>query len=203
MSKPQLIAQPKQRAPQPERAETVGDFILWDEIFPALGLRNRFGRESWIVQTRIRGSSVRRSLGAVSTLIRSAARQAAAALIAALAEERATATRPATTLASFLARWLTDSAGQWKPATYRAHISGARTHILPRLGARPVSALTAREVTDWFAALPGAPGSESMHPPLVLPLNRSACAASPSPCSGANARSRTSVVLPNLVAISI
>jgi hypothetical protein len=66
MSKPQPIAQPKRRTPQPERAETVGDFIFWDEIFPALGLRNRFGRESWIVQTRIRGSSVRRSLGAVN-----------------------------------------------------------------------------------------------------------------------------------------
>jgi hypothetical protein len=181
MSKPQPIAQPKRRTPQPERAETVGDFIFWDEIFPALGLRNRFGRESLIVQTRIRGSSVRRSLGAVTKLTRSAARQAAAALMAALAADHATATCPRTTLSSVSDRWLTDSAGQWKPATYRAHISGARTHILPRLGARPVSALTAREVTDWFAALPGAPGSESMHPPLVLPLNRSACAASPIP----------------------
>ena len=80
-----------------------GVFILWDEVFPALGLRNRIGRESWIVQTRIRGNSVRRSLGAVTKLTRSAARQAAA-LIAALAEKNATATCPETTLDSFLAR---------------------------------------------------------------------------------------------------
>jgi hypothetical protein len=168
------VAQPKQRTPHPERAETVGDFILWDEVFPALNLRNRFGRESWIVQTRIRGSSVRGSLGVVSKLTRSAARQAAAALIAALAEERAAATCPETTLGSFLVRWLTDCAGQWKPATCGAHTSGALTHILPQLGARPVAALTAREVADWYAVLPGSPGSKTRHLAVLSGMMRHA-----------------------------
>ena len=189
MSKPQPIAQPKRRAPQAERAETVGDFILWDDVFPALGLRNRFGRESWIVQTRIRGSSVRRSLGAVTKLTRSAARQAAAALIAALAEERAAVTCPETTLGSFLLRWLTDCAGQWKPATYGAHASGALTHILPPLGARPVAALTVREVADWYAALPGSSGSKTRHLAVLSGMMRHAeliglRAPGTNPCAG-------------------
>ncbi|PTE19778.1 hypothetical protein C5F48_21090 [Cereibacter changlensis JA139] len=164
MSRPQHAAPaPRRPAPQtlPASGDRVGDFILWDDELSGLGLRHRFGRQTWIVQARIGGTSVRRSLGAAPTLTREAARRAAAAILETLRAERASATCPATTIASFAERWLADCAGQWKARTHRAHTRGVRNHILPRLGARPVAAITAEEVADWFAALPCAPGTST------------------------------------------
>lgn len=163
MTQQQIAAAPK-HPPLPRRRdnEPLADAIAWDDEFPALGLRNRFGKESWIVQARIGGRSTRRTLGAASSLTREAARQAATAVLDALRAERAgAAISPDTTVAAFAERWLADCAGQWKPATLVGHRYGIKGHILPHLGEKPVAALTPEDVADWFAALPRSPGGRN------------------------------------------
>ncbi|REG35234.1 site-specific recombinase XerD [Paracoccus versutus] len=163
MARPQIAAAPKHPPASRRREdEPLADVVTWDGELPALGLRNRFGKESWIVQARIDGRNTRRTLGTASSLTREAARQAATAVLDALRAERAeTATSPDTTVATFAERWLADCAGQWKPSTLVGHRYGIKGHILPQLGEKPVAALTAEDVADWFAALPRSPGGRN------------------------------------------
>jgi hypothetical protein len=50
MSKPQPVATLKKRLALHERAESVGDFVLGEQEFPALDLRTRLGMKRWIVR---------------------------------------------------------------------------------------------------------------------------------------------------------
>lgn len=106
MARSQTAAAPKHPPVPPGRDnEPLADAIAWDDEFPALGLRNRFGKESWIVQARIDGRNTRRTLGTASSLTREAARQAATAVLDALRAERAgAAISPDTTVAAFAER---------------------------------------------------------------------------------------------------
>ncbi|WP_164885886.1 tyrosine-type recombinase/integrase [Paenirhodobacter populi] len=160
-----LTANPPARhsaaTPLRQPADTPQDFILWDDEVPSLGLRNRLGMQSWLVQTRIGGCSVRRSLGVASSLTREAARLAASAVLDALRGESADMTDPATTVAKFGPRWLADCAGQWKPSTIAAHQKGMASRIFPSLGTKTVATLTADEVGDWFNGLTCAPGGRN------------------------------------------
>ncbi len=71
MARPQLAApSPLPPAPRKGADGALADFVTWDTEVSALGLRNRLGRESWIVQTRIDGRSIRRVLGVGSSLTR-------------------------------------------------------------------------------------------------------------------------------------
>lgn len=163
MTRPQTAAAPKHPpAPLGRDDDPLADVVTWDGELPTLGLRNRFGKESWIVQARIGGRSTRRTLGVASSLTREAARQAAAAVLDGLRAERAEAAiSPDTTMAAFAERWLADCAGQWKPETLVGHRHGVTGYILPSLGETPVAALTAEDVAGWFAALPCAPGGRN------------------------------------------
>lgn len=138
------------------------DFVTWDNEVSGLGLRNRFGKESWIVQTRIDGRSVRRALGVGSSLTRESARLAASAVLEALHTERAAqVVRTDATVSQLADRWLKDCAGQWKPSTLTSHRHGMNNHIVPTLGEKPVTELTPEDIADWFAALPCAPGGRN------------------------------------------
>lgn len=63
--------------------------------------------------------------------------------------------RPAKeTVGAYLERWLRDYGGQHlKPTTVRSYAELVRTHIVPGLGAVPLSDLTAAQVSAWQADL--------------------------------------------------
>ncbi len=149
MACPQLAA-PSLHPPAPRKGadgSPLAEFVTWDEKVTGPGLRNRFGRESWIVQTRIDGRSVRRVLGVGSSLTRETARLAASAVLDALHTEYAQpGVRRDATVAQFSERWLAECSKQWKPATRISHRHGVRTHILTGLGRRPVAALASDDV---------------------------------------------------------
>lgn len=50
MSKPQPVATLKRRPALHERAESIGDFVLGEQEFPALDLRTGLGIKRWIVR---------------------------------------------------------------------------------------------------------------------------------------------------------
>lgn len=103
MARPQTAAaQKRPPLPAPDADTALTDFITWKDELPALGLRNRFGRENWIAQTRIDGRTTRRTLGTASSLTREASRQAGSVVPESLRAEWAEAAiSPDTTMAAF------------------------------------------------------------------------------------------------------
>ena len=123
--------------------------VLWDSAAPGLGLRVRpNGCKTWIVHRRYDGSVVRRTLGPFHALTVEDARHAARAIIADAEAGGAAAAIP--TVRTFAPAFLADCAERWKPAMRRAHADGMSHFILPAFGDRPVDALTAKDVRNWF-----------------------------------------------------
>ncbi|MFE3838910.1 tyrosine-type recombinase/integrase [Pseudogemmobacter sonorensis] len=129
---------------------TAAETVTWDTEVSGLGLRERGGKRSWIVQTRIEGRSVKRTLAPERQLTREAARLAAEAVIGALREPDPDTAPKDAPLAEFCENWLADCAGQWKPATIKSHRYDASHHILPLLGRKMVSEIEAEDVRGWF-----------------------------------------------------
>lgn len=64
------------------------------------------------------------------------------------------------TLATYAAEWL--GRRSWAPSTHDRIARELRLHILPALGARPLSSLRRAHVEEWAKALPLAPSSARM-----------------------------------------
>lgn len=123
--------------------------VIWDEKVLGLGLRLRSSsKPTWIVQRKIDGRSIKRTLGRVDALGLDDARAAAKRPI-----DLPVATKPPSkipTVAAFVPVFLDDCAGQWKPSTWQHHRSNLLTHVVPNLGALPIDAVTRADVVSWF-----------------------------------------------------
>jgi len=125
--------------------------IIWDKTVLRLGLRFRRGRQPcWIVQRRVDGRTVKRTLGDLDRMDLSEARDAARVLLDDLGK-----TLPATssTVAAFIPVFLDDCAGRWKPSTLSGHRSNLMSMVLPALGEIPLHALTRADVVNWFESI--------------------------------------------------
>lgn len=102
----------------PERRPADG--IDWDPNFPGLGLRTRCGRQTWIIQYRKKGCSIRRTIGTSPSMTRDSARvvareRLAPRVIASPASEFQEDT--ATRFEDFLPIFLKHSRNRWKLRT--------------------------------------------------------------------------------------
>lgn len=135
------------------------DRIDWDPDLPGLGLRIQKGRESWVVQRRKDGKTIRRTLGSPPGMDREAARVAAR-------EHHAVRTSPslerfdldldpdATTFGDFLPVFLTHARNRWKPSTI-ANAERLGQRLCETFGLRAVASIGRTEVVTWFESLTG------------------------------------------------
>ncbi|MGQ0699166.1 MAG: Arm DNA-binding domain-containing protein, partial [Panacagrimonas sp.] len=109
------------------------DGIDWDSDLPGLGLRTRCGRQTWVVQYRKKGRSIRRTLGAPPTMDRDTARIVArdrlalrSPSVAHIEPDHDTTTR----FEEFLPVFLKHSRNRWKAATH-ANVTTMSRRLLP------------------------------------------------------------------------
>ncbi|MGQ0620066.1 MAG: Arm DNA-binding domain-containing protein, partial [Panacagrimonas sp.] len=109
------------------------DGIEWDSDLPGLGLRTRCGRQTWIIQYRRKGRSIRRTLGAPPSMDRDAARIVARDRLA-LRSPSAAHIEPdhdtTTRFEEFLPVFLKHSRNRWKAATH-ANVTTMSRRLLP------------------------------------------------------------------------
>ena len=110
------------------------------------------GRKTWIVQRRIGGTIVKRTLASADAMSVEDARRAARVLIAE-AECGDGAAMSVPMMQMFGPAFLADCAERWKPTTRAAHAHNMQRFILPAFGNRSVDAITARDVRNWFDEL--------------------------------------------------
>ena len=133
------------------------DGIEWDSDLPGLGLRTRCGRQSWVIQYRKKGRSIRRTLGAPPSMDRDAARivardrMAPRSTSAAHAEPHHDTT---TRFEDFLPIFLKHSRNRWKPSTL-ANVTRISSHLLPVFGAKPIASIGRTDVASWLGGLKG------------------------------------------------
>lgn len=131
---------------------TPSDYIVWDPALPCFGRRVRSGgRQTWIVQWRINGRTLRRTLGSLRDVCPEDARAAARDLLAHRATDNSSV-RPlsAPLFAGFADQFLRDCAVRWRPATLRAHRTGLRTKLIPAFGDRRIDSIARSDVIAWF-----------------------------------------------------
>ena len=80
--------------------------------------------------------------------LRRDARHAARAVLANAEAHGTPAAVP--TVRTFSPAFLADCAERWKPTTRQSHADGMNRFILPAFGDRPVDAVTAKDVRNWF-----------------------------------------------------
>jgi len=125
-----------------------GERFEWDSQVTGLARRLRSnGSDTWIVQWRVGGRTVRRTLGRAERLTCEAARQAARRL------QGVDLLTP--TVVAFSETALRDCAGRWKASTLETHRSCVRRIAGTSLGAMPVDQVTRQHVSNWLAALAG------------------------------------------------
>ncbi|MDH3663575.1 MAG: site-specific integrase [Alphaproteobacteria bacterium] len=121
--------------------------VIWDKAVPGLGLRLRSNAKPvWIVQRRIEGRTIKRTLGGLAIMSLTDARTAARKPIE--PETRKPPTVP--TLVDFVPVFLRDCAGRWKASTFQHHRSNLLIHVVPSLGTRPIDALSRADVIGWL-----------------------------------------------------
>ncbi|MGI9506965.1 MAG: hypothetical protein ACR2RE_28320 [Geminicoccaceae bacterium] len=125
--------------------------VIWDKVVVGLGLRLRsVAQPVWIVQRRINGRLIKRTLGRPPTMSLVEARDAANAPIDLESDRLSRASLPA--LADFVLTFLRDCAGRWKTSTLEHHRSNFDLHVVPSLGYIPIDALSLADVLGWLDA---------------------------------------------------
>lgn len=123
------------------------ELFEWDDQVNGLARRVRpSGRATWVVQWRLDGRTLRRTLGGADQLTREAARAAARRL-----KGINTPSPAMPTVAAFAAIALRDCAGRWKPGTLQTHGWCVRRIAGASLGALPVDQVTRQHVATWLA----------------------------------------------------
>lgn len=133
------------------------DGIEWDSDLPGLGLRTRCGRQSWVIQYRKKGRSIRRTLGAPPSMDRDAARIVARDRLLPVS---APAAQPephhdtTTRFQDFLPVFLKHSRNRWKARTH-AKVTTMSRALIPVFGTKPIGAIGRTEVASWLGGLKG------------------------------------------------
>ena len=139
----------KSIAKQVSKKAKNSEHVEWDSEVSGLGLRVRSKQRTWIVQARVSGKSRKVTLGRIEELSKEAARQKARAVLSDW-KQTTTPVILSETVLDFSERFLNECAGQWKPATLRAHKHNLRVDVLPHLGTRRVEDLDRSCVEAWY-----------------------------------------------------
>lgn len=152
-------------------AESI-ERVIWNKGVPGLGLRCRRGwQPRWIVQRRLDGRTVKRTLGDLDAMGLSETRDTARNLLDDLAQALP-ATSPS--LAAFVPVFLDDCSGRWKPSTLSGHRSNLMSMVLPALGDIPLHALARADVVNWFEGV-GSRTASGIRALSVLSFRRHFC----------------------------
>ena len=133
------------------------DGIEWDSELPGLGLRTRCGRQTWIVQYRKKGRSIRQTLGALESMSREAAHIVARDR---LAPRVPFGSHPELhydknmRFEDFLPIFLTHSRNRWKSSTL-SHVENVAEHLLPVFGSKPIASIGRTDIASWLGSLKG------------------------------------------------
>lgn len=130
--------------------DSLGDRFEWDDQVPGLGRRIQRGKETWVVQWRKDGRTIRRSLGDISTLTCEEARDIGRRM---RCLQVPSAVAPS--VAAFAESALQECAGRWKPRTLEAHVWCVRRIARSDLGAIPISQVRRQEVATWISDFQG------------------------------------------------
>ena len=126
------------------------DAIFWDRDLPGFGIRvYPSGTKVYVVQTRGEGRSRRVTVGCHGAISAGEARRRAARIIARIKtwEEPAPPAREIVTVAELAERYLEEHvAVRCKPRTEVLYRATVRRHLVPALGATPVSAVSREQV---------------------------------------------------------
>ncbi|OUS06313.1 hypothetical protein A9Q96_10090 [Rhodobacterales bacterium 52_120_T64] len=125
------------------------EYVEWDSKVSGLGLRVRSKQRTWIVQARVSGKSRKVTLGRIEELSKDEARQKARTVLLDW-KQGAMPVDLSETVQEFGTRYLNECAGQWKPATLRAHKHNLRVDVFPHLGTRRVEDLDRSSVEAWY-----------------------------------------------------
>lgn len=138
-------------------SQNRNDYILWDSDVQGLGQRVRPTRTVWLLQRRLAGKTIRKTLGDCVAIDLAQARTMALALIEreAMPENAESAD---VTFAAFVPRYLADNAGRWKPATFKAQKHGLALFATV-LGQQYLASITRADVLSARDALTLAPSS--------------------------------------------
>ena len=155
------------------RRNCAREKVAWDGVVKGLGLRRRGKGTSWILQTRIRGRSVKRVI-AEGTLPRPQARaRAREALAELLSSVEATPDR-LVTVAQFGARFMADKAAGWSARTIDSNRAAVEAEIIPHLGHKRLCDVTRADVITWRDALTCSPASKNRHMAVLSGMMRHA-----------------------------
>ncbi len=129
----------------------ASECIIWDSEEPGLGRRIRQGRRPvWVLQLKLGGKTVRRTLGRVSELDQKAARLEARERRRQLEDQPASTQAVAPTFDRFAKQFLTDCAGRWKPQTKVAHTCAIEGVLHEAFGRKRIDAICRADVVCWF-----------------------------------------------------
>jgi integrase len=161
-----------------------GERFEWDEEVAGLARRVRAnGSATWVVQWRVDGRTLRRTLGSADRLTCEAARRTARQL------RGLDVAMP--TVTAFAEVALRDCAGRWKPSTLETHRGCVRRIAATSLGTMPVDQVSRQHITNAMANLRGdtarllAVLSFVMQHAELKRLRKSGC----NPCKGLRRRS--------------
>ncbi len=152
---------------------TPSEQVVWDDVISSLGHRNRRGRETWIVQTRIDGKTRQRTLGTVANISRPLVRELATNILAELNAVTSFGEIDPS-LECFANRFLEECAGQWKPSTQKHNRYAIEKKILPSFGSKILSQITRSDVVAWHRNYEGAPTSANRNLAVLSSLFRHA-----------------------------
>ena len=123
------------------------DQFTWDPVVRFLARRTRLGvKETWVVQFREGGKTIRRTIGRVSDYSVVDARR--------IAEEmRAGAPRipiaSKATVEQFVEQFIRDCSSRWKPSTAKANALQLRRRVVPHLGRMALEKVSRTQVIRW------------------------------------------------------
>ncbi len=138
------------------------DGVFWDSELPGFGIRvYPTGRKVYVAQARAKGRSVRATVGRHGDIAPAEARREAAKLLARIKAGLPPVepeTEPAPTVADLAERYEREYvAMHCKPNTIRHYGLMLKKHIVPGLGAHPVSQVARKDILAFQFGLSGMP----------------------------------------------
>ena len=158
--------------PRDKRQDIRDDVVagLLIRVYPS-------GARTFRLERSVRGRRHYANLGDASSMTIPQARREARRLIAGYTEPAKQGNGPRTPghpMTAFAEEFLERQAHRWKPRTRDTNTRIVRKNILPAFGGTTVDAITAEQVTEWFASMSERPGVANRSMPVLSVMMRMA-----------------------------